>query len=99
MTAAFAVLASLFVLWHWYPPIGLEPMSTLLIICCALKFLEMRVIREARTVLYLCYFIAGIQFIYEQTVFHFLLAILSIILTLTAQNMAERDPWQQYSFK
>lgn len=99
VTAGLAVLASAFVLWQWYPPIGLEPMSTLLIICCALKFLEMRVIREARTVLYLCYFIAAIQLIYEQTVFHFLLAVLSIILTLTAQNMAERDPWQQYSFK
>lgn len=99
VTAGMAVLASAAVLWQWYPPIGLEPMSALLIICCALKFLEMRVIREARTVLYLCYFIASIQLIYEQTVFHFLLAMLSIILTLTAQNMAERDPWQQYSFR
>jgi transglutaminase-like putative cysteine protease len=99
ITAAMAVVSSLIVLWQWYPPIGLEPMSTLLIICCALKFLEMRVIREARTVLYLCYFIAAIQLVYEQTVFHFLLAVLSIILTLTAQNMAERDPWQQYSFR
>ena len=99
MTAAIAVAAFAIDFIQYRPPIGLEPMGALLLICCSLKLLEMRRIREARLVLYLCYFIASIQLIFEQAIWYFCMALFGILVTMTAQNMAERDPWQQYSLR
>lgn len=99
LTAAIAFAAVFIDFYQYRPPIGLEPMGALLLICCSLKFLEMKRIREARLVLYLCYFIASLQLIFEQAIGYFVLALLGILVTMTAQNMAERDPWQQYSLR
>ena len=97
ITAAIGIAAFAVDFIHYRPPIGLEPMGALLLICCSLKFLEMRRIREARLVLYLCYFIAAIQLIFEQAIWYFMISLLGILVTMSAQNMSERDPWQQYS--
>lgn len=99
ITATIAILAFATDFLYYRPPIGLEPMAALLMICCCLKFLEMRRIREARTVLYLCYFIASLQLVFDQGIGHFILALGGILMTLSAQNMTERDPWQQYSLR
>ena len=84
---------------QWGNPARLEPMIALLLGCCAFKCLEMRRIREARTVLFLGYFIAAVGLIFEQRVLDFCLAVAAVLVTLAAQNMAERDPWRQYSLR
>jgi len=99
ITAAIAIAAFTIDFIQYRPPIGLEPMGALLLICCSLKFLEMRRIREARLVLFLCYFIASIQLIFEQAIGYFVISVFGFLVTMTAQNMAERDPWQQYSLR
>lgn len=99
ITAAIAIAAFTIDFIQYRPPIGLEPMGALLLICCSLKFLEMRRTREARLVLFLCYFIASIQLIFEQAIWYFLISVIGFLVTMTAQNMAERDPWQQYSLR
>ena len=99
MTALIGVVAIAADLVQYRPPIGLEPMSALLVIGCCLKMLEMRRIREARMVLYLCYFIAAIQLIFEQAIWNFCVALIGFLMTLTAQNVSQRDPWQQFSLR
>lgn len=97
VTAFIGLIAVGLMLSRFWPPIGLEPMGSLLLICCGLKVLEMRRLREARLVLYLCYFVAALQLVFQQAIWFFVIALAGILITLTAQNISERDPWRQYS--
>lgn len=94
LLAITLIAADLFTYW---PPIGLEPMTSLLLGACCLKYLEMRQLRDAQLLLNLCYFIAGIQLIFTFEIIFFVFAIFSILVTLSAQNILQRSPKQQYS--
>lgn len=94
MLAVTLIAADLFTYW---PPVGLEPMTALLLTACCLKYLEMRRLRDARLLICLCYFIAGIQLIYAAEIYAFVLALISVLITLSAQNILQRSPTQQFS--
>ena len=94
LLASTLIMADLFTYW---PPIGLEPMTALLLTASCLKYLEMRRLRDAQLLIYLCYFIAGIQLVYAAEIYAFVIALLSVLITLSAQNMLQRSPSQQYS--
>ena len=82
---------------HW-PPLGLEPMATLLLSACCLKYLEMRRLRDALLVVNLCYFLAGLQLLFLGGMATFFVALTSCIVTLSAQIVIQRSPEQRYSF-
>ena len=94
LLASTLITADLATFW---PPIGLEPMTALLLTASCLKYLEMRRLRDAQLLVYLCYFIAGIQLIYTAEIYAFLIALSSVLVTLSAQNILQRSPSQQYS--
>ena len=94
LLAATLIAADLFTYW---PPVGLEPMTALLLAASCLKYLEMRRLRDARLLICLCYFITGMQLIFAGHIFAFAIALASILVTLSAQNILQRSPNQQYS--
>ena len=94
LLAATLIAADLATYW---PPVGLEPMTALLLTASCLKYLEMRRLRDAQLLVYLCYFIAGIQLIYAAEIYAFAIALVSVLVTLSAQNILQRSPSQQFS--
>lgn len=95
--AMVAALLAVGVILQYRPPLGVEPMSTLMSAGAALKFLEMRRRDEARLLLLLCYFLAAVQMIFSQGMVGFLVALLSVSVTLAAHTNLMRDNDNQYS--
>lgn len=92
-----SVILGLGILAQFSPPVGIEPMSSILTAAAGLKFLEMSRRRESQLLIYLCLFISAIQPIFAQNFGSFLLAVFSIVVVLTAQSMLQRDTDQQFS--
>ena len=95
LLAISSIAANLFTFWPHFG--GLEPMTALLLTGSCLKYLEMRRNRDARLLVFLCYFVTGIQLIFAAEIYAFIVAVFSIVITLSAQNILQRSPNQQYS--
>lgn len=87
------------VLATYIPPIGVEPMSAILTAGAGLKYLELDRKRSSLLLIYLCYFIAGIQLIFTQSVGMFAVTLLSCLIILAAQNVILQDSRQHYSWR
>lgn len=64
--AVLVVLAGVGVAVGYGQLYGLDPTAALLIVAFSLKLLEMRERRDALVLIYLAYFVIGVQFLYEQ---------------------------------
>ncbi len=96
LMALVALALAMGVIWHYRPPLGVEPMSAILSACAALKFLEMRRLAEGRMLILLCYFLGGVQLIFSQDIGGFVLCLVSIAVTLAAHTNLNRDNEGQY---
>jgi len=75
--------------------LGIDPMVGLLITAFLLKLLEMHTRRDALVVIFLGFFVASTQFLYDQTIFgslYGLLTILLLVITLLSVNQAQVKP-------
>jgi transglutaminase-like putative cysteine protease len=77
-------LASLGIKFGYGTMLGIDPMVGLLISAFLLKLLEMQKRRDAIVVIYLGFFIAATQFLYEQTIAASLYGVFSITLMVIA---------------
>jgi hypothetical protein len=64
--------------------LGLEPMVSLLVCALLLKLLEMQTRRDSLLIVYLCYFVAAVQFLFSQSLFALLTGTLSLWVITTA---------------
>ena len=75
--------------------LGIDPMVGLLITAFLLKLLEMHTRRDALVVIFLGFFVAATQFLYDQTIsgsLYGLLTILLLVITLLSVNQAQAKP-------
>lgn len=83
----------------YMPPIGVEPMSAILTAGAGLKYLELDRRRSSLLLIYLCYFIAGIQLIFTQSVGMFAVTLTACLIILSAQNVILQDSQRHYSWR
>ncbi len=79
------------VLWHYRTLVGRVPGIALLAVLMALKLLELRVARDALTVVLLSYFLVLAQFMFDQGIPSGLLALLSVVITTATLAAASDD--------
>ncbi|MBK6638331.1 MAG: DUF3488 domain-containing transglutaminase family protein [Rhodocyclaceae bacterium] len=79
------------VLWHYRTLVGRVPGIALLAVLLSLKLLELRVARDALTVVLLAYFLVLAQFMFDQGIPAGLLAVLSVVITTATLAAASDD--------
>ena len=97
ITMCAVILCAVILLQFGWPPLGVEPLSSILTAAAGLKFLEMNRRQDSKKLIYLCLFIVAIQPIFTQNFGSFIFALISVTLILTAQSMLLRDSNQQFS--
>ncbi len=63
--------------------LSVEPMVTLLLLALSLKLLEIRQRRDAILIVFLAYFTIACSFLFDQSVLHSLLSLVSVFITTT----------------
>ena len=79
------------VLWYYRTPVGRTPGVALLFAFLALKLLELRVARDALTVVLLCYFLVLANFMFTQTLAAGALALATVVITTATLAAAADD--------
>ncbi len=75
---------------------NLETATGLLVVAFLLKLLEMRSRRDAMVVIYLCYFVLGTRFLFDQTLFPSLYQLLAFVVVtgaLVGLHQRQDQPW------
>ena len=96
LTAAMGAIALVLLWWQFRSPLGLQPMGSLLILAVALKFAESRSKKEILIVLFLGYFITGLQLVVYQGLGNFLYALIAVLVILASQQHLLMDHQQTY---
>ncbi|MFL0797854.1 MAG: DUF3488 and transglutaminase-like domain-containing protein [Cellvibrionaceae bacterium] len=95
MRFSMVIAAIAGILVQFRPPIGLEPMTALLIAATLLKFVELHKMRDAALLHYMALFICALNGLFYQSLLMALYILISLIIILSSMTVAYRQDSQQ----